>query len=282
MNFVDVQPHYTPEVAMESIASMADKSFSSMVGAIKNFFPSIVNSFNGVVESVSQLKPLSLDIINSLSPGYGRSESREVDFTAFAKVTCRVPESFSGNLQQYAEFLNRSWDFLQTEALPQMDVLYGQLAGFVSNKSAKISLFNTAGIFGGVQTKYEDLAKESKVYFGKDRHNATKSDLGTAYGDYSNALIAESIIAKLAKSLSHKQVEQVLGKIKRISGVLDIIIQDAQASEYDKASYEAVKGMATGVYAMAQAMEYFSLTYYRINEMAVVCKENKDIIRKLK
>jgi hypothetical protein len=282
MNFVNVEAHYTPQVALESIGNIADKSFGSMVNAIKNFFPSIVASFSGVVESVSKLKPLPADLINGLSEMYARNEVKQLDFTTFGKVTCRVPEGFSGNLEKYSEFLARSWDFLQTDAIPQMDILYGQLASFVSNKSAKISLANTATIFGDIQAKHDNLAKESQIYFGKDRHNSIKSDLGTAYGEYGYALHTEARIAQLAKSLSHKQVEQVLGKINRISSVIDIIIKDAQASEYDKASYEAVKGMATGIYAMAQAMEFYSLTYYRINEMAVVCKENKEVIRKLK
>ena len=282
MNFVDVQPHYSPEVALESIGSLTDKSFGSMVSAIKNFFPSIVDSFNGVIESVSKLKPLPAGLAESLSGGYGRSKAKELDFTTFGKVTCRVPEGFSGNLEKYSEFLSRSWDFLQTDVLPQMNVLYGQLASFVSNKNAKLSLANTAIIFGEIQAKNEVLTKESLIYFGKDRHNSIKSDLGTAYGEYGYALHTESRVSRLAKSLSRKQVEQVVGKINRISNILDIIIKDAQASEYDKASYEAVKGMATGIYAMAQAMEFYSLTYYRINEMAVVCKENKETIRKLK
>lgn len=282
MNFVDVQADYQPAVALEGIADIADRSFSSMVGAIKNFFPSIVASFDGVVESVSKLKPLPAGLAESLSSMYARSEVKALDFTAFAKVTCRVPEGFTGNLEKYSEFLDRSWDFLQTDALPQMDVLYGQLASFVSNRDAKISMANTAAIFSDIQAKHDTLAKESNIYFGRNTHNSTKSDLGTAYGAYGYALHTEARISKLAKSLSPKQVELVLGKIKRISSVLDIIIKDAQANEYEKASYEAVKGMATGVYAMAQAMEFYSVTYYRINEMAVVCKENKTIIAKLK
>ena len=282
MNFIEVQAHYTPEVALESIGSMADKSFSSMVGALKNFFPSIANTFNGVIDSVSNIKALPAGLIESLSGAYARSEVKELDFTTFGKVSCRVPEGFSGNLAQYAEFLSRSWDFLQNDALPQMDILYGQLASFVSNKDAKISLANTAGVFAGVQSKFEELAKEARIYYGRDRHQSTKSDLGTAYGEYGQALHTEAIIKGLAEKLSPKQVSEVLGKIKRISMVLDIIVKDAQASEYDKASFEAVKGMSTGVYAMAQAMEFYSLTYYRINEMAVVCKENKETIRKLK
>jgi hypothetical protein len=282
MSIIDVQPYYSAEVALEGITEIVDKSFGSMVNAISNFFPSLKSSFDGAIESVSKLKPLASDVVNSLSIGYGRSETKEMDLTPFSRVNVRVPEGFTGNLDEYSDFLARSWKFIQAEAIPQMDNLYGQLASFASNKSSKISLADTSLIFQSVDASYQALAKESQSYFGKNRHNSTKSDIGTAYGQYYQVLHTESRVANLVRELNPKQVQQVLDKIKRISSVLDVIITDAQAKDYDRASFEAVKGMATGVYAMAQAMEFFSLTYYRINEMGVVCKENKNIIAKLK
>lgn len=282
MNLIKVEPHYKPEVALEGIIDIADKSFSSMVGAISNFFPSLYNVFNGTIDAITNLKPLSSDILNSLVENHLASERSGFDLTSFNRVNVRVPEGFSGNLDDYAQFLQRSWNFLHTEAIPLMDTVYGQLASFASNKNSKLSLSDTSKLFVGAEATYEELVKESRIYFGKTRHQGIKSDIGTAYGDYGRFLSTENRIAVLAKQLSPKQVNQVLEKIKRIAGVLDVIIKDAQNHEYDKASYEAVKGMATGVYAMAQAMEFYSITYYRINEMAVVCKENKQVIKKLK
>lgn len=282
MNFVQVQQEYSASVALESVVSSADKSFSGMVSSIANFFPSLRSSFVGAAEHLDTLKAVPSAVMSALSNPFSSVELSYEDFKNFSKVKIVTPESFSGNLYEYGQFLEQSWNFLQSRVIPEMDVFYAKLAAFASNKESKISLLDTSGTYKSIQDNYTSLVQQSKAYFGTTLHNKRSSELGVSFSDFDQYRKAEALAKELAKQLSPKQVTLIHSKVKKISDVLDIIIQDAQSKSYDKASYEAVKSLATGIYGLAELIEFYSVTYYRITEYAYAMSENKNVIKKLK
>lgn len=282
MNFVQVQTSYTPEVALESIVSNVDKSFSSMVSSIAQYIPDLRNMLVSPIEQLSRLKELPSGLLSSLSSTFGASTFTLDEFRSFDKVKVTVPESFSGNLSEYSAYLNSSWNFLNQRALPQIDLFYGFLASFASNKEAKISLTDTTKIYKALQEEHTSLKKEGSSYFGNVRHNSSSSTLGVCFSDFEQYRKTQDTARSLCKDLSTKQASQVCDKIKKISSVLEVIIEDAKARNYDKASYEAVKSLAVGIYALAEVLEFYSVTYYRTIELGSVMATNKAVINKMK
>jgi hypothetical protein len=167
-------------------------------------------------------------------------------------------------------------------ALPQIDLFYGFLATFASNKEAKISLTDTTKIYKALEEEHKVLKKEGVSYFGDLRHNASSSVLGSCFYDFEQFRKTQQTSSTLCKDLSVKQATQVCDKIKKISSVLDVIIEDAKVRNYDKASYEAVKSLAVGIYALAEVLEFYTVTYYRIVELGSAMAANKAVITKLK
>lgn len=191
-------------------------------------------------------------------------------------------ESFSGNLCEYSEYLKRSWSFLDTRLVPQIDVFYAFLATFASNKEAKISLVDTAKVYKALEQEHNVLKKEGETYFGTDKHNKSSSTLGSVFTDLNQSLLAYNNSYKLCKDLSPKEAKLICDKINKITSVLNVIIEDAKDNKIDKASFESVKSLAVGVYALAEAIEFYAVTYYRTMELAVVMGKNKKVIDNLK
>lgn len=283
MSIIQVPITYPANYALESIVDSADKSFKSMVGSIANFFPSLKSSFLGASEQLATLKAVPSSVLSQLSSySFNSKDFTYEDFKAFNKVKVVVPESFTGNLHDYAQFLDNSWSFLNTRAIPELDIFYVKLAAFASNKESKISLLDSSGKYKELSTVFQQLVDESVTYFGKTTHNKRSAELGVSFTDFDQYRQTDELTKKLADQLNPKEVSKVLQKVSKIASILDIIIEDAANKEYDKASYEAVKSLATGVFALAQFVEFYSVTYYRITELAFAMGENKAVIKKLK
>lgn len=285
MKLINVETTYKPEVALENIVAIKDRSFSDMVSSIAEFFPSLQTSFKGSLDHLSSLKTLPSSLLTSLTNVNSFFSSGKItidEFKAFNKVKIVVPESFTGNLYDYTNFVKRSNDFLQTKLLPELDIFYARLAAFASNKENKISLLDYSSNYKSLEHDYQELVKESVTYFGKNTHNKRTAELGVTFSDFDQYKNTESTVKTLAKDLSNRQLSQVVDKVKKISNVLDVIVEDAKKKEFSKASYETVKSLATGIFTLAEMIEFYSVTYYRITELAHVMVENRDIFKKLK
>jgi hypothetical protein len=272
---------YSPEVALESIFATAQNSFSQMVGNIREYFPSLKNGLQGTIDHLTNLKEVPKDIANILNNNFLTSEQKQLNLQDFKKVKIQIPEGFSGNLYDYAGFLDRSWDFIHLKGILQLDVLYAQLASFASNKESKISLIDNSKDFMVTDAALKELIKESTTYFGGRRHTSSSSELGIHFMDFSQVEQTNAAAVKLAKQQSSTLTKDLLDKAKRIASVLDIIIGDAQNHDTDKASHEAVKSLAAAVYTMAEVLEFYSVTCYRVTELCFVMKENKTVIAKI-
>ncbi len=272
---------YSPEVALESIFATAQNSFSQMVGNIREYFPSLKNGLQGTIDHLANLKEVPKDIANILNNNFLTSEQKQLNLQDFKKVKIQIPEGFSGNLYDYAGFLDRSWDFIHLKGIIQLDVLYAQLASFASNKESKISLVDNSKDYMVTDAALKELIKESTTYFGGRRHTSSSSELGIHFMDFSQVEQTNAAAVKLAKQQSSALTKDLLDKAKRIASVLDIIIRDAQNHDTDKASHEAVKSLAAAVYTMAEVLEFYSVTCYRVTELCFVMKENKAVIAKI-
>ncbi len=283
MNCIKVETVYQPSDALESIVADSDKSFTGMVGSISKYFPSLKTKFDAALQSFDNWPKLqSITSLANLNSFIKQQDMSVSDFRVFEKVKVKVPEGFTGNLKEYSDFLDRSWLFLQLTALPLLDVYYGALTSFASNKDSKISLLDSSSTYKKMEQEYVSLVKESESYFGKTRHTSSFGLLGDCFGDYQQYRETSTKVHKLAKDLNTKQITSIHDKVKRISKVLDVIIEDATRGSYEKASYESVKSLAEGIYALAEIIEFYPVTYYRINELAVVMTDNKAIVDKLK
>jgi hypothetical protein len=144
MKLIDVQVMYSPNYALESIINIKDKSFGSMIGSISNFFPSLKAAFQGGLDSISQLKTIPNSLISSISGLNGFFASyKEVsyeDFKELSRIKLVTPESFTGNLYEYSEFVKNSWIFLDLKFIPELDNYYAQLEALLSTILSLASL----------------------------------------------------------------------------------------------------------------------------------------------
>jgi hypothetical protein len=67
MKLINVETTYKPEVVLENIVAIKDRSFSDMVSSIAEFFPSLQTSFKGSLDHLSSLKTLPSSLLTSLT-----------------------------------------------------------------------------------------------------------------------------------------------------------------------------------------------------------------------
>ncbi len=287
MKLIQIKEAVTPEYALESIVSTADKSMRGMISSVANYFPELRNKFEGTLKSLeNHATPKwvgSVSILKRMLSDFAPNDVVSMDlFQASTRLHVRVPEGFTGNLKEYIEYLDRAWTFLQTEAIPSLDVYYALLASFASNKEAKISLVDTSKKFVVLEDNFNQLVKESQSYFGKNLHNNGKAKLGDTFSSYDEFKEAANRITQLAGKADSKQFGILQDKIKRIVNVLNLIVDEATKGNYDRASYESVKGLATGIYALANIIEFYPVTVYRIYDVTAAMAENRNNLRTLR
>lgn len=286
MKFVKIENNYTPEVALEGIFSAAGQSMRNMISYVAEYFPSLRQAFTTPSESIKNLVGFSKDgaftsLRNNLTGFTDKENISASDFQDFTNVNITIPESFTGNLYEYSEFLDRSWKFLHANVFPQLDLFYASLASFASNKEAKILLKDTSKVYDTLESEYDSLSKEATTYFGKVLHNSSTGKLGSAFSDMDQYRNCSKTALRLVEELSNDDIKQINVKLEKIVSVLDTIIEEAKAGNYDRASFESVKSLAKGTYSLARVIEFYPVTYYRVKDLAFSMNENRKVVSDL-
>ena len=99
--------------------------------------------------------------------------------------------------------------------------------------------------------------------------------------DRGRLLIMPFLCNSLTKRLDQIDLKKVADQVKKIVDTLDIAIASAERGDYDKASNEALMNLANGTFELAQQVEFFAATAYRIKALTFAIGETEDKIKKL-
>ena len=123
------------------------------------------------------------------------------------------------------------------------------------------------------------MTKDVSSHFTKG--NTGRTLFHDAYGSYGEFMKVCNDNNNLTKRLDQVNLKKVASQVQKIVDTLDIAIKSAANGDYDKASNEALMNIANGTYELAQQVEFFAVTAYRIKALTFAIGETEDKVKSL-
>lgn len=268
----------TGTVALEMLALEAESSNNILKSAV-NLIPSMMTELSSSMGGLLELsKSFNITELKNMvqSNFFG---DKNVPEDVLKKLYIPVPEGFVGNGLAYQTDLGYCLDYYHEVTAVLLKEFYVQVAAFITNKDRKLSIKDDSGKYKTFESTRTTLNKSITTHFTKA--NVGRTLFHDAYNDYSEFIRTCKVNKSLMKQLDSIDLKAVAGQVKKVVDTLDIAIKSAERGDYDKASNEALMSLANGTFELAQQVEFFAATAYRIKAMTHSIGETESKIKAL-
>ena len=268
----------TGTVALEMLALEAENSNNILQSAV-SLIPSVVSELTSSMNGLLDLgKTFSFsDLKSKVHANFFGSKNIPED--VLKPVFVPTPEGFIGNIDGYQTSLVFSLDYYEEVTEVLLREFYVTVAAFVTNKDRKLSVKDDTVKYKAYASSRTGLTKDVSSHFTKG--NTGRTLFHDAYGSYGEFMKVCNDNNNLTKRLDQVNLKKVVSQVQKIVDTLDIAIKSAANGDYDKASNEALMNIANGTYELAQQVEFFAVTAYRIKALTFAIGETEDKIKSL-
>ena len=265
-------------LALEMLSLEAENS-NNILGSSLNLLPSLVSELSGSMNSlIETAKSFNIVDLKALIRNNFLGV-KDVPEDTLKKLFIPVPEGFIGKAIEYQASLGFCLDYYDEVTAKSLKEFYVRVAAFITNKDRKLSIKDDSNVFKQNEQSRTTLTKELTTYFNKGNTGRTLfHDVYDGYGDFKQASKTNGV---LIKRLEKYDLKNIANQVKRIVDTLDLAIKSGKEGSYDKASNEALMGLANGTFELAQQIEFFAVTIYRIKALAFSISETDSKIKAL-
>lgn len=257
-------PVLSLEAQMEQL-SLESNILTNMIQTLRGLLPGLNDKLKTLKQSFSSMAiDMSDEDYKSLSKDQQKAIKNiaSLKYLTFSENIIDIPESFTGNLREYAEVLTKINTTTFAEAGPVISEYNTILASFITNKADKISLKDHTALFNRIAKQRAGCEKEVGVFFKvkTDRSIAKMSHVFSNFKDVEKLFLAS---AGLAKSQDPLRLKKLQADVQACVDLLDIIIKQVDDDGVGSISPEATKNIAQGAFEIAKYVELIGINYYR-------------------
>ena len=198
-------------------------------------------------------------------------------YTNLAPLSVFVPEGLDATYKDYIARLDVSVDHIKHIIDDVLAPFTTYLSQLITNRD---QVFNTASM-DSLFSKLEEGRKNAHASIGecfKQGSTRTEVKYGDAVkrnADWEEVLHNSDHISTEMNRIDRKQLAR---KVKECSDLLEIVIAKIKRGELDNAADAVVQNLSNGTYQVASEVEFFSVTYYRVDAL---CKSIKATTEKI-
>lgn len=202
-----------------------------------------------------------------------------VDYLNFADRIVMVPESFNGDLLEYATLLVSNIPGYREYLIKTLSEFNAILANIVTNKDAKRSLKDHTKLFDEAQLYKSNIEKSIRLTFDHNKKGQSRQRLNRVLSRSSDvqALIYESDkLLAIRKSMNLKEINSVVNKSV---DYLKMILEDINTNNSEYSSSIA-KDISKGTYVCAKMVEFMSVLYHDLDVLLASIDNIVEVINK--
>lgn len=243
----------------------------------KTVLPNMVEAFRDAIPGFNAGdKPIPL---NSRQREFIRLVEKQT-YTNMAPLSVYVPEGLDTPYKDYIARLDVSVDHTKRIVDEVLSPFTTYLSQLITNRD---QAFNTASM-ESLYSKQEEGRKNANAAISECfKKNSTRTEM--KYGD---AVKRNSDWEEIFHNSDHISTEmnrvdrKVLArKVKECSDLLELIIAKVKRGELDNAADEVIRNLADGTYQVASEIEFFSVTYYRVDALCKSITASTEKIQKI-
>lgn len=261
--------------AMEAIALEAN-FIANATQLAKQYFPSIVKSFNSLISAVDFSKAVKkkeftksqyiiLDIVS------------KTDYEKLKSVRLNTPEGYRGNLLKTFGVVDTSLTVINSQLLPYIQEYKKYLANFVTNKDAKKSLLDMTKVANKTTNDTQKLVSDIAQLFDSGSHIAYQP-FESVFENPQEVKKVFTEYQRLNPSFKTLDIKKIKTEIEQISELLDSVIKQIEGDRIQSLSPEALKSLSEGSYAVAKCAEAIAIVYFKLIAIFNIVPNMEDTI----
>ncbi len=256
----------TPEeklrYASESLNDAITKGFSTLSEAaakLKGIMPGIIQGFSATKEAVVLPDIVPLDKYQKAF----LSEIESVPYTELRELRAFVPEGVSVTYLEYLKTLVPVTTYLKDIQRDVTSPYLFLLAQMVSDVNANISTKSEQATYEKLKSiRDEAYASLAKLYEKNSYKAVTK--VGAVVERNADWKDIFTQLKSCVINVESVNRESIARQVKQCTDYLEIIYQNLSKDNAKSTSQEAAQNLAAGAYEVAQQLQFFSTTYYRV------------------
>lgn len=262
----------TAEITMEASVSQ------SIIGVFRNTFPKVSNYLKTAISDFKATNITEVDFKKVLSSfTQAEKDIEDKSYTRWSNTPLACPEGFNSKYLPYFEFLNGPATKMLHEGDSVLDEYYVLLASFISNNESRVSNHDHTAFYARVDRTVTHIRDQLAGFF----------DPGKTAGLLPVYMLIDRMsdikqIKRQAELLDNNRKittsSSTLGKVQKISEVLDQIIKQSQTNEIADTSGNAVKSIAQGAMVVGHYVELLAILRYRMQEVITAAGHAADRI----
>jgi len=226
----------------------------------RNFFPVIKGFLTNFHETISPEAPA---VALTASQFIFFKELSKHSYTDVSHLAAYVPEGLNVSYLKYAKELQES-------AEHAANILYGVLSSYsiflsslITNQDQKLDTTSFIPVYKKLEAEREKMNKDIGGCFttGSTKSELTIGDVVERNADWLKVFEQTHVLTKLINNVDRKALNK---KITECIELLDAVKEKMKRSELDNISKETSNNLAEGAYQIANELEFFSVTYFKV------------------
>lgn len=252
--------------AAESFSDVLAKSAAvvdSMTQKLKETLPAIIRGFSSTQATVD------LPVIETLDKYQKKflDEVEKVPYSETRELKAFVPEGMKVSYLEYLKVLTPVTLYLKDIQRDVTSPYLFLLAQMVSDTNANLSTNNQKPLYKRLEAyRKEAYDRFSNLYRMNSYEAQTKvMHVVDRNADWKEILVQLKNCKDNVEAVDREAIQR---QVKQCTDYLEIIHQNLSNNKAKPASKEMAQGLADGAYAVAQELQFFSTTYYRVLAMS--------------
>lgn len=235
-----------------------------VVGLVRGITSDIHDSFG---DFVARFAPNLPGLQFSGRAGGFLREVPKHNYVQVRPLLCFVPAGLKSTYMEYLQPLSQAVAHATSAQEKVLNPYTTFLASMVSNHDAAISAVDITRGYAALQEEREALNKQLGKCFtpGGQQSQRTLGDVVARNGDWSLVLNQTDALVQAVNRADRKALDK---KLHECVELLEILKRKLERKDFGDISAQVATNLAAGAYQSALELEFFSVTYYRVQALA--------------
>lgn len=247
---------------------------ANVIDVFRNALPTFIGNIADSKQRFLQAFKDNRDIVLNLSRKQKTAvdAARHLDFLNYGDRLISVPESFEGNLLDYAKVLRSVADVAYKAQVSVIADYKLILSGFITNKEDKISLKDHTDFFKRIQKEREALQQQLAA-FTSSKTGESKAKLNKVLRRFAELEPLLHEVSLLTSSHEATKLNHLADSVNECVELLNIITSGIQKNSISNISSNAALNISQGAHEVAKYVEFVSVVYFDV--MVLLTAVNK-------
>lgn len=239
---------------------------ANVINVFRNVFPSVSQYLEDTILQFTAKDDAEFDFDKKTRAFSSyKHNAQALNFVAMDELLVAVPQGLNSKYIPYLKFLKETGEELLKERDKLLEDYRRALSAFISSADAKTALRDYSSVYQSIEMKLAEHRTQLASYFN-EKSTVTALPLYAVFEQGVDIVDTVELAKDVNKIRTQTDRKDVMGNVKDISSLLNLVIQRSEEQAIENVSAQAANSIAQGAMAVAHYVEFLGIFRYRLEE----------------